>query len=252
MADLTLEILRNREKYADDQEITLTGGETVTVKQLRDALQPREEFTRASQEWAAERKRGETERGQLQEAVEGLNRQLAETLRNPPKETPRPGAITEEDLAADPVLGPIVRDLKAARAELVEHTKRLKDQEDGRMRDRYLGKIETLRGRAKADGIESFDPKAFLDFAIQRQSTDLDLAYDGYTRADAIALARKDAEAAGIEKGKAAAKLPTVPFGRRRPPARPEGLPGSLQELTDEQVLNDPVIQAALASGEEA
>ena len=250
MADLTLEILTNKEKYPDTAEITLADGQKLTVKQFRDALQPRAEFTRASEVWSKKQK-------ELEGAVDGLQKQLAQALEEKkaaPPDTRVPadaGRITEEELLADPILGPLYTRLTSATKTLEAHETRLKTHEDTWLKAGFESQLRTIAARHtlrfNKDGKgKAFDQKAFLDYAIQRGVSDLEVAYEAFSRPDEIALTEQEAEARGIEKGKTQARVPVVPFGRRRAPVRPEGLPATLQELDDDKVLADPEMQQAM------
>ena len=249
MADLTLEILQNREKYPDDREIVLGDGETVTVKQFRDALQPRAEFTRASEGW-------KTRERELQGAVEGLSQQLRDAMTQQQvvaPAQPRPtGGISDEDLEADPVLGPIVKRLRVASERLESHEERLKGHESYVLEREYRGKLGDLAGkynsRFNADGTgKAFDQKQFLDFCLQRKIADLDTAYDAWSRPDEISRVTAEAEARGEERGKQHARVPQVPFGRRRAAGKPDGLPTDFQSVTEEMIADDPEIREAMS-----
>jgi hypothetical protein len=252
MSDLTLEILRNKDKYPDATTITLASGETITAKELRDALQPRAEFTRASEAWSRKER-------ELQGAVDSVTQQLAAALEDKRTRDAAAGkppadgnAVTREQLEADPVLGPMFKELREAKERVDAHETRLKAHEDQWIRDRYTGQLGSIAARHNAKFKDKpFDQKAFLDFAVESNTPNLDVAYKAWIADDLVALERKDAEEKGVERGKAAARVPTVPFGRRRTPARPQGLPESLQDLKDEDVLNDPEMQEAMRPAEE-
>jgi len=255
MADLTYEILTNREKYPDDRKIVLGDGEEVTVKQFRDALMPKSDFTKQTETWAKKER-------ELQQTVEGLNGRLAAEIQareaaaaasGKPPEKPA-GGYTEEDLLADPVLGPIVKRLNDATSSLKAHEDRIKMHEDTWMRNQYTAQLADIgkrhNARFNADGKgQAFDQKAFLDYALSNQISNLEVAYQAFSRGDEVAASVKEAEARGVERGKQAAKVPVVPFGRRSGPTRPEGLPEgkTLDTLTDEEVAADPDMQRAMA-----
>lgn len=249
MADLTLEILQNREKYPDDRVITLGDGEQVTVKQFRDALQPRSEFTRASEGW----KRRESELQQAYDGAQAQNAQLLEALnkRGPDvTEKVRTGEISEADLLADPVLGPLVKKQQDGLARIEAAEARLKQHEDYVMTQEYTGKLAAVsqryNTRYNADGKgEGFDQKGFLDFMLKTRTPDVDVAYRAYTADREADIRAQEAEARGLERGKATV-VPHVPFGRRSRPVKPEGIPESFQDVTEEMLAADPDIQAAM------
>jgi hypothetical protein len=257
MADLTLEILTNREKYPDDRKIVLGDGEEVTVKQFRDSLQPRAAFTEASEKWSRRERELTGRQTELEGAVTGLNQQLMEALNKAPASVTRTatGGISPEDLLADPVLGPMYRELQATTANLAkvqkEYGERLEGHERYVLEREYRGKLGDLgsryNSRFNTDGKgKAFDQAGFLDFCLQRKISDLDVAFDAWSRPDEIAQTTREAEARGEERGKANARVPVVPFGRRRAAVKPEGLPATIQEVTEEQIAADPDIQAAM------
>jgi hypothetical protein len=249
MADLTYDILTNREKFPDDRKIVLGDGEEITVKEFRDAVLPKADFTRASQTWA------EKER-QLTQAQEGLQSQLATALAareaagRAPQPTGQTGEYTEEDLLRDPILGPIMKGLKATQESLKAHEERIKLHEDTWLKNQYTSQLNSIESRWNAkynsDGKKPFDKKAFLDRVLETGTTNLDLAYDAYSAPHEIERVTREAEARGIEKGKQQAKVPVVPFGNRRGPVKPKDLPESLDQVSDDMVLEDEEMQQAL------
>ena len=262
MADLTLEILNNREKYPDDQEITLVDGSKMTVKQLRDQLQPRAEFTRASEGWSREKRQLEGSinglQGQLSKLQTDLQAAIAERDSRPVPAATRGNGPTEEELEGDPVLGPLVRNIKAVSKKLDdgltrlgEHEARLKTHEDTWVKRDYMTQLANItafhNGRYNKDGQgKAFDQKAFLDYAMERGIADLDVAYRSFSRDDEVGLAVKEAEERGAERARKE-RVPPIPGGRRSATPRSPELPESLDKLTDDQVLNDPLMQRAMA-----
>jgi hypothetical protein len=247
MSDLTDAILRDRTKYPDDRKIVLADGEEITVKELRDSLLPKADFTRASEGWSRKER-------ELTSSVEGLQAQLAEALKTKaPAEVARTpaGGYSEEDLLGDPILGPIVRDLKATRTRLTEHEERMKGHEEYVMTREYKGQLASIASQHNArynpDGTgKAFDQKAFLDYVVEKQTPNLDTAYSAWSRDDEIERVTRDAEARGEERGMKKAAVPNVPFGRRRAPLRDKDLPESLDKVTDEMLETDPDMQDAL------
>lgn len=254
MSDVTYRILTDRTAYPDDTEIQLSDGSKVTVKEFREAVLPKGDFTREADRWA------EKER-QYQQAVQGLQGQIQQVLAEraaapQPAARPPAGGYTEEELLADPVLGPLVKRQQEALQRLESHEARLKQHEETWIRNQYMGQLTSLKGRYNArynpDGKgKAFDEQSFLDYAVKNQIPNLEAAYSAYTLGDEVARATAEAEQRGIEKGKAAARVPAIPLGRRSTPPKPAGMPSSLQEVTDEMLMQDPDIIAAMR-GEEA
>jgi hypothetical protein len=143
-----------------------------------------------------------------------------------------------DEFRDDPVLGPLVHDLEAANARVNAHETRLKAHEDQWLRDRYTGQLGGIAARHNARFKDKpFDQKSFLDFAVGTGSTNLDVAYRAWVAEDLVALECKEAEERGIRRGEREARR-----SRFQPPRRPAGLPESLQDLKDEDVLADPEI----------
>jgi hypothetical protein len=262
MADLTYEILSNREDYPDDQQIQLQNGRVITVKELRDSLQPRAEFTRASEAWSRRER-------EYQQALEGANQQLQAALAQreaavaagqQPAVVAPSGSVTEEDLMRDPYMGAHFRRIfeaqKMAEQKLEALESRSKLHEDTWMRNHFQGQLarlssthnQTFNPDGKGKG---FDQGDFLEWVqknpISRNGqVDLDLCYEQYTREDQRTHLQKEAEKRGYEKGLREGRVPMVPFGRRRQAPRDPGLPETFQELTDEKIEADPEIQAAM------
>lgn len=252
MADLTLEIIRNKEKYPDDRKIVLGDGEEITCRELREQLQPRSEWTQEHEKWQRRERelQGDVERHR--EAVDGLNQQLAAAMQQAPPAARTPsGGISEEDLLADAVLGPLFKEQKRSQERLEAHEQRLAAHEKYVLEREYRGQLGTLASRHNtrfnADGKgTAFNQAKFLDFCLQRQISDLDVAYDAWSRPEELAQTTREAEARGEERGKAIARVPAIPFGRRRAPTKPEGLPASFQDVTDEMIADDPEIREAM------
>jgi hypothetical protein len=254
MSDITIAVLHDRQKYPDDMEITLANGDKVTVGDWRNAAMPKGDFTTASERWSRRE-------AQLQEAVQGLQSQLHQAIQaqgqvRSPEAPRRDGEITEEDLLGDPVLGPLARRLKAAEERYSAHEERLKTHEDTFLRERYVGKLNELgdryNQRYNADGKgKKFDRDGLLEYATRNQVVNLDVAYDAWSRADEIEQIRKESEDRGEERGRKKASVPPVPMGRRHGPTKPAGLPESLQDLKDDDVLNDPEMQEAMRGEEQ-
>lgn len=256
MADLTYEILTDRTKFPDEQEMTLASGEKVTVKQFRDSLIPKADFTKQTETWARKER-------DLQANVEGLNSQLAlaiqareaaaSALNSRPASATTEGGYTEDQILQDPLLGPMMKRLQAAEQAQTAHAERIKLHEDTWLKNQYVSQLATIEGRwngrYNADGKGTpFDKKAFLDRVIETQTTNLDLAFDAFSRPAEIDAVRKESEARGVEKGRAAARVPVVPIGRRSARPTVQGLKegDTLQDLTDDMVLADEEIQSAL------
>jgi len=268
MSNLAVEILTNREKYPDGMEITLLDGSKTTVKDFRDHYNPRSEFTRASEGWAREKHQLVEAHQGLQGQLQDAQTQLAAALADR-REPVRPsGEPSDDELLADPVLGKLVRRINTLTDKL-ETTEKATRDNDARIqagtqeivRDRYLSQLGSIESRFNTrfnkDGKgKAFDRKGFLDYVIERGKvnplfTDLGIAYNEFTRDDEMTLTAKEAEERGIERGKTQARVPNIPFGRRRAPSKPQGLPETFGDVTEEQMADDPDIQRAMSGVEE-
>jgi len=256
MADLTYEILTDRTKFPDDRKITLGDGEEVTVKEFRDALMPKADFTKQSETWAKKER-------DLTANVEGLHTQLAQAIQaqeaaaaalngRAAPVTPE-GGYTEDQILNDPLLGPMMKRLQSAEKAQADHAERIKMHEETWLKNQYMNQLADIEGRwngrFNADGKGTpFDKKAFLDRVIETQTTNLNFAYEAFSGPAESALRERAAEARGIEKGRQAARVPVVPIGRRSSRPAIDGIKDgdTLANLTDDTVLADDEMQSAL------
>src|SRR2546426_3770513 len=115
-----------------------------------------------------------------------------------------------DELAGDSVLGPIVRDIRATRAELNEAKARLREQgdriknhEDTLIKSGYESQLHGIaahhRGRYKKD----LDRNRFIGFAVERGVTDLGVAYRAFSLDDERELVTREAEERGALRGRA-------------------------------------------------
>lgn len=258
MSDLTVKILTDRNTYPDDMEITMADGQKITVKDFRDSTLPKGDFTRATEKWA-------TRERELQAALDGTSQQLAAAMEAkaavaPPASPAATGQYTEADLRADPAFRLMFERHDAAAESLKAHEARLVSHENAFLRDRFNNQLESFSTRHNArfnsDGRgKAFDQKEFLDYVQKKPlwtntngnpELDLETSYSNWTRTDEIAQIISEAEARGVERGKAAARVPAVPFGRRRTPTKAAGLPETFQAVKTDDIENDPEIQAAM------
>ena len=262
MSDLTHQILTDRTAFPDDRKIILGDGQEVTVKEFREALMPKSDMTKLTEDWSRkERQLTDAYRGTEQQ-LRAAQQQLEQAVKDQQARTPANGGtptgqVDEEELARDPVLGPMYKRMLAAekRAEeahqqLGEHGKALKSYRDTWQLANFQSQLERLRANPEYKDV-NFDE--FLTYSQRRpvldtQSNNVDLESTmrnfNYNRAMQAAEAR--GEQRGVEKGKAAAAVPRVPMGRRRAAARPEGVPASFKDVDTDAVLADPDMQKYL------
>lgn len=226
-----LEILNDRTKYPDDMEIAFADGSKHPVKALRDSLIPRAEFTRTTQTFAEERRNKD-------QAIEGLTRQLAEATAAAAARAGDPGRaaavrrMSLEELAEDPVLGPLVEAINQQNTTI---TKAIQAQQV-RIASEQMDKLGIT---------DPAERKAFIDFAADAGSRDyLSVAAKAFKYDADIKKAREEARKEGEEAGRKAARL-TVPTGGRRshpsPPAQDDPAFGDVAAA-----LQDPEVMGAL------
>jgi hypothetical protein len=155
-----------------------------------------------------------------------------------PQATGSNGALTWDDLDRDPVLGLLTKRLRDAEQQYKAHEQRLAMHEQRYLQERYTEKLNTFKFA------DETDKRQFLDFAIQNQITNLDVAHKAYTADRAIQTAAKEAELRGVERGRKEASAP-IPIGSRRSIAPDAPPPKTLDEAHD-RALNDPEIWAAM------
>ena len=206
------EILTNREAYPDDRTLDLGNGQTVTLKQFRDAVIPKGEMTKLTQQYS-ERER------QLQQAVQGYQTQLEQALRDKGATPANPTAgLSEAELINDPVLGPILRRQAETDALLKQVTERLDTGYRTFLADRGTRALEAVTAKIPMDRQALVDRTEQLLKAVMAGEVPFETVARAAHYDDAVTKARQEGEAAGIEKGRKEGRLPTVPMGGARMP----------------------------------
>ena len=224
-------VLNNRKDYPDDMKVSM-GGQEVTLKELRDTLIPKGEFTKVTQQAAQEKSALE---GQLRDATQQLAIALQRSGQAPAQTQDRLA-----DLAQDPTFGPLVQEVYQARRVLGEIANRQQQYELNQWTNQHLAALKEITTKDK-----DLNAQALVEFARTRGLTNLHDAYALQTRERDIDSARKEAEAKGYEKGKKEASIPVIPTGRRTAPPG-QSLPETL-DAAAEAAKSDPDVLAAMA-----
>ena len=232
-----LAILKDRTQFPDEMEIEFKDGSKHSVKALRDTVLPREEFTRFTQTAAEERRNKD-------QAIEGLTRQLAEatarqaTRDGDPDRARAVRKMSLEELAEDPVLGPLVEAIG----------------EQNKTITRALQAQQVRMAAEQMDKLGITDPeerKKFIDFAAEAGSRDyLSVAARAWKYDSDVKKAKEDGIAEGEKKGREAARLTVPTGGRRSSPPRPGDSEPAFGDV--DAALRDPDVMNALSGGDAA
>ena len=243
MANLQ-DVLLNREKYPDTQEIDI-GGQKMSLGDLRNDVIPKGDMTKATQKLSEEKRALEQNVTELQSAYQGLQGQLSTLLAGRTTADGTPARTSPlSDLEADPLLGPVIAELRAVRADLSkanDTNERLQRQQvemaTTYIQDGYRRRIAELQSKDAA-----LDPHALIQFAVSRNMPDIDMAYQLMTEDSRLKQRETEAEKRGYEKGKQEVVIPPISSGRRMTVAPP---PEGVKDLDSakDAALNDPTIE---------
>ena len=243
MANLQ-DVLQNREKYPDTQEIDI-GGQKMTLGELRNDMIPKGDMTKATQRLSEEKRALEQNVTELQSAYQGLQSQLTTMVAGRTMADGTPARTSPlAELEADPLLGPVIAELRAVRADLSkanDTNERLQRQQvemaTTYIQDGYRRRIADLRAKDA-----SLDPQALINFAVSRNMPDIEMAYQLMTEDSRLKQRESEAEKRGYEKGKQEVVIPPMSSGRRMTMAPP---PEGVKDLegAKEAALNDPAIE---------
>lgn len=238
------DILNNRETYPDSQEIEMMG-QKMTLGSLRADLIPKGDFTRATQKLSDDKARLESSQAQLQEAYNGLQAQLKTLVDARGQQPSQNGAMSDMDaLAADPLLGPLVKTMQRIEQRIEADSKRYdviqntqKEMVTEYLKNEYRRKLSDM----KRDHPDLSEP-TLIDFATKHQIADLDLAYKLMTVDTRVEQTAREAEQRGYDKGKTEVQQvpPILPGRRMMGPPPTEGIK-TLDEA-ERAAVNDPEI----------
>jgi hypothetical protein len=256
MADISWNsILRNRESYPDEMVVDMNGS-AIALGELRNAVIPKEDMTRLTQNWS--------QRDQAAQArIDQLQAQLAQTLSaantdqadnnyrsSSPYETNGTPLV---DYERDPILGPIFQATRQS-LERQNRTEQSIDKLEKMLQGigSQLGQWPVMMAldQIKRSDPYNVDPQALVQHALaQRQGPpNLNDSYILLTREQREAAIRQEAEKAAYDKAKqemARGQVPFQPFGPPQSIAMPEPTYASLDEAEHAAVM-DPEMLAVM------
>lgn len=246
------DVLNDTTKYADTTEWVLPDGTKTTVgdmrKEFRDTFLPKDDFTKGQQKAALERQQLEqqyqVELYKAQQAAEQLKAQLAKSGQS---------ASTTDELdtyISDPTFGPIARKLKAAldrteamQKNLEDTQRQLKDHEQVWWLNQHAQVLRRIQD-TDSEMKDQVKVNEFLNFAKTHGFSNLDTAYQLYTRGRDIERARETASKEAYERAKTELAAPKVPTGANQNGSTLSPTPTLPSSLDDAESLakNDPEI----------
>jgi hypothetical protein len=234
------DIYLDKTTYPDTMELDLGNGVKMPLKQWREELQTREDFTKYAQQSSAEKKQLEATLAQAQQALA----QALASQGQPARHATGPVGKLDQ-YADDPILAPFVEALRDAKTEIARLNQTAQTHEQQYWFGQHLAAIKDIQSRDK----DYTDPAKVQDlakFAAQHGITNLELAYKLQTRDRDLDAAKKDAQAKGFEEGQKAARVPTIPSGGRpRAKTAPE-IPATFGRQSEQAAVSDPEIVSAL------
>jgi hypothetical protein len=230
-----MEILSDRTKYPDDMVLE-HNGEKYSVKELRDQMIPKADFTRVTQEHGQRQT-------QLEQQLQQAQAQLAQAIRQSGQPVASNAADPFAAYREDPAFGPFVKVIDSLHQQVTQLEQRTKQHEQTWWTQQHLSVIQKIQEKDKA-----LDVPKLLAFAQTKGYPNLQDAYDLMTLQDRIKHAETEAEKRGYEKAKNEPRPPVIPDGLRVG-VRPEGAP-AWNDSTEVEAMNDPAIHAALAGGQ--
>lgn len=250
------DVLNNTTAYADTVEWTLPDGTKTTVgdmrKEFRDSFLSKDDFTKGQQKASAERQQLEsyyqTELARATQAAEALKAQLAKHG--------QPNATVDDldSYIGDATFGPLARKLKAAldRTEAmqkqVEDTQRaLKDHEQVWWLNQHAQVLRRIQD-TDTDMKDQTKVNEFLNFARTHGFSNLDTAYQLFTRGRDIERAKETAAKEAYDRAKSELSAPKVPTGANQTGSTISPTPALPSSLDDAENLakNDPEIARLL------
>lgn len=235
------EIYSDKTAYPDTMEIDLGNGVKIPLKQWRDEMGPKAEFTQHTQQLAAEKRETET---RLAQAQQQLAQALAMT--GQPASTPKGRQSKLDEYAEDPILAPFVETIRGLQAELGQAKQVLGQHENQYWIGQHMKAISDIQARDP----EYKDPAKVQELttrAMQLQNPNLDHVHQILTRERDLQKARQEGESKGYERGKQEASIPRIPTGLRSVPKPEANVPGVFGRDSEHAAMTDPEIaQAAM------
>lgn len=234
------EIYSDKATYPDTMEIDLGNGIKTSLKEWRNEMGPKSDFTQHTQQLAAQQRQTEA---QLAQAQAQLANALAMTGQNPNAATGPRGKLDE--YARDPLFAPLVEQINELRGELTQAKQVLGQHENQYWIGQHMKTISEIQARDP----EYKDPARIQELttrAMQLQNPNLDHVHQIMTRDRDLQKARQDGEAKGRELGKAEASIPRIPTGMRSVPKPEANVPGVFSRDSETAAMADPEIAKAM------
>lgn len=197
------EVFRDREKYPDDQMITVAGQE-ISMKEFRNQALPKADATRF----------GERARQEANVAA-----QRAQELENQLLEAQQKMALLSQSTqsSSQDYADPYTEKMTALQRQQEEIVRRLQEHETGFYMAEYNRQLEALAHRDK-----NMNREELVNFAKQRQIMNLEDAYHLKYRDRIMKEASEKAAAEAREKALKEARMPRIPSPSvRRPTDKP-------------------------------
>src|SRR3990167_1173305 len=201
----------DRKTYPDEMTIEV-GGDKISLKEWRNSLGLKSEFTRHTQELSAKQKQMETILQQQQQREAQLQQQLAHAMQ---RQGVNPQHAQDDDLSAyrqDPAFGPLVKLIEQQQGTIGQLAQRMQMDEVAWNSHRYQQQLDDIR---KED--QDADPQAIARYTqeIWQKGPDVKLAHRLMNEEKRIKKAAEEAEKRGYDRAKAEPPMPPQPGGRR-------------------------------------
>jgi len=234
------EIYSDKATYPDTMEIDLGNGVKTSLKEWRNELGPKAEFTQHTQQLAESKRQTEA---QLAQAQQQLANALAMTGQNPNHATGSRGKLDE--YARDPLFAPLVETINELKSELSQAKQVLGQHENQYWIGQHMKAISDIQARDP----EFKDPARINELttrAMQLQNPNLDHVHQIMTRDRDIQRASEKASREAYERGKAEANLPRIPTGMRSIPKPEANVPGTFGRDSEAAAMSDPELAKAM------
>lgn len=201
----------DRTAYPDEMTIEIQG-EKMSLKDWRDGLGLKSEFTKHTQELSGKTRQMEQILQQQQQREQALQAQLAQAMAARGVD---PRNAQDDDLAAyrtDPAFGPLVKLIEHQQSTIGQLAQRMQMDEISMNSYRYQQQLDKLKEK-DAD----LDTQQLAEFTrnLYSKGPDIDAAYRLHTEDKRFKKATEEAERRGYEKAKAEPPMPPQPGGRR-------------------------------------
>ena len=211
----------DKQTFPDEMTIEL-GGEKMSLKEWRDGLGLKSEFTKHTQELSGKAKQQDAALQQAQQREQQLQAQLAQAMQRRGVE---PARAQDDDLSAyrqDPAFGPLVKLIEQQQGTIGQLAQRMQMDEIAMNSHRYQTQLDKLK-----DKDPDLDTQALARYThdVYSQGPNVELAYRLHTEDKRFKKATEEAEKRGYDKAKAEPPIPPQPGGRRGAPANAPELP---------------------------